>query len=343
MRKVLLLLVTLGAAMSLPGIAAAQEEPNTTCSINGAVAQAVLHAEVRCLQLDTETYGEFDASVTARIQKLVGGTWTEVAAKTCTGGSAQGVMELPCSVTAPMPAGQNELRGLIDLDAPKNWGPVVAQPTYLGGRPILAPLAEDECDLRENIDADLTASDAPWADLCAVTMSSQVGAEGGLEAVNILTHVTGLLGERTETTNWVAELTMQSGCTHRISVADAGVTGTASARIDTGCGAYTPGPCGGVEKVITDLTNGSCSSAGSYATRSEVVLPRDAVTFTGAEVIVTLRPEVLEPSLAREFALGQTVRSVRAFTTTGIGSGADRASLDYDTAESTQRRYTIGD
>lgn len=123
------------SVLAVPGTAGAAEDvPNTTCRMDAAVARVALDAEITCLQLDTETWGEFDASVTVTLQRRAGDQWTDVATDTCTGRSQEGVLSMNCSTAAPAEAG-NLLRGLIDLDAPKDWPAAVADPVYRAARP----------------------------------------------------------------------------------------------------------------------------------------------------------------------------------------------------------------
>ena len=340
MRTTLMTIVLAMSLLAAPGAAAADDEPNTTCRIDAAAVQAVLDAQISCLQLDTETHGEFDAAVTVTLQYWTADGWTDAATNTCTGASTEGVLELSCSATSEdLPP--DEVRGLIDLAAPKDWPVAVAEPTYTAGAPIAEPLAVDECDLNETYDAsDLSVPDAPWADLCAVSMSSQLDDHGELESVSVTTHVTWLPDERTPTTTWMTQLVGASGCTHKITVADGGPTRDLSAGLTTGCD-YEPVECTGILRLVTDAVNGSCAAAGSYGAEESVTLPAEAVTFDGA-MVVTLRPGDVPSLAASDFALGSTIQSVSAATFIGIGGGGVWTTLDADFAGSTGRTYTIG-
>lgn len=334
------------AVLAVPGSAAAAEDvPNTTCRLDAAVARAALDAEVTCLQLDTETWGEFDASVTVTLQRRAGGQWTDVAEDTCAGRSQEGVLSLNCSAVAPGEAG-NVLRGLIDLDAPKDWPAAVADPVYQGGAPISEPLAEDQCDVGEAAEPyDLTLPDSPWTDLCAVTMESVVAESGGLESVDVVTHVTGLLEDRVPTGTWVTSFRAGNDCRHEITVTDSGGAGEASARVHSGCGEIV-GECTGTIRTISDLLGMTCATVGDWEYEEEFELAEDAVTLEGAEVRVALRPDEVGALLARDLAVGTTLGGVSARTYTGVGSGADGAQgvvVDGDAAHSTGRTYSVGD
>jgi hypothetical protein len=121
--------------MAVPGSGA--DVANVTCRLEAAADHGAVAATVCCLQLDTETYGEFRGSVTVILQVRTRDArdgWVSVARQACTGSSLNGVMELSCSATAPRYA-DSDVRGLIDLNAPLDWRPVVADPTYVGGAP----------------------------------------------------------------------------------------------------------------------------------------------------------------------------------------------------------------
>jgi hypothetical protein len=321
--------------------AAADDVPNTTCRIDAVAEVAGVDAQISCLQLDVETYGEFDAAATVTLQVATDDGWEDLSSFECTGRSVQGVFEHNCHVVNTGVRAGDDVRGLIDLDAPQDWPPAIADPLYTGGSPVADALAEDECDVNEAHETyDLTAPDAPWADLCGVTMSSQVTGE--LTSVTIATHVAALRDERTPTTTWVAQLRGASGCGHTVSVAEDGVIGEAAATFHTGCD-YEPAECSGISKLITDLTGGGCAASGAYAEEETVVLPADAVSFSGDEITVTVEPDDLPALAAADFAPGATIESASAWSHTGLGSGDGRIALDYDFAGPTGRTHTIGE
>jgi hypothetical protein len=341
MRRMLgVVVVVLG--LLAPTVAGAKDVPNTTCRMDGLATQAAMTATVTCLNLDPQTHGEFDGRVTVTLQARAGDAWTDLAEATCTGRSVNGVLELPCAAATTDPDGSRAVRGLIDLDAPKDWEPSVAEPAYHGGRPIRDPLALDHCDVNEAVDSDLTAQPPPWADLCAVTMETAVDDDGALASVAVVVHVAGELEQRTPTSTWRTTLDMGDDCVHELLVADDAALGEVGLTARTLC-EFTPGTCGPIFTLVAELTGGVCAASGTFATEDVQELPADAVTFDHSELRITLRPGDASGRLGAALTLGSTVASAHAFATTGVATpGGERAVVDGDHAASTGRSYTIG-
>ena len=341
MRWLAAVLVTMLFLGATPGAANADDEPNTTCRIDAMAEAAAVVAHVTCLQLDVEKYGEMDGAVTVTLQRYDDGKWASIARETCTDTSTKGVLALRCAAENPAEAGSN-IRGLIDLDKPKDWGVAVASPRYLGGDPRAEALALDDCDVNEVADAsDLTLQDAPWADICAVFASSSLTGDDVRMTVAI--DVFGGLEQRLPTSTWAAELNVAGGCNHQIVVADTGGAGTGSSWIDSRCG-YEPGVCTGIWAIIEDVTNGACSTTGTWESYERVALPADAVDFVGNAVVVSFRPKAISALVASDFASGSVIRNVSGWTTSGAAMNtgqAMRAAVDGDYADSTGRTYTI--
>jgi hypothetical protein len=226
----------------------------------------------------------------------------------------------------------------------------VAQPHYQGGEPLDDVLASDACDVNELVDSDLTAPDAPWADLCAVTMEhviteSEDDADGGsveLESVTVIVHVAGLVDGRTPTTSWAARLSVGE-CRHEVSVHDDGFVGEAGVRITSSCVAGEPVPCGFVGELLTQLLGGTCSAGQTWEESETAALAAEAVEYRADQLRITFSPRDLGSLASENLVAGATVRSVSASTTTGVGSSEDgsRLAFDSDTAGSTGRTYTF--
>lgn len=344
--KMMLMALVMALAVVAPAAGEMNSDvPNTTCRIDAAATGAAAGAEISCLQLDTDTHGEFDGLVTVTLQVRQGDGWVDAAQETCSGRSVEGALVLPCQVAAPEAAEQGEVRGVVDLKSPKDWEPAVAHPTYTGGRPIPDPLAIDECDVNETADRfDLTLSDAPWVDLCAVTMASAVDERGQLESLTVVIHVWGGLEQRLPTGSWRARFRVEEGCTHEVIVTDDGFVGVASAHLHSGCD-YEAGECGPISQLLTELTGGVCASSGTWGEEQTMALSLDDVTLIGDEVRVVLTPDAFGPLAARDLRAGAVIRNVRATTATGVGAGENGtrgAVVDVDMAYSTGRTFSVG-
>jgi hypothetical protein len=348
-----LLIVLLLVVTALPATAAgqggdveSQDHPNVTCRMDAAAAPGGVGAHVTCLNLDPEQYGEHPGMVTVTLQRFAAGDWHDVTAQTCTGESVRGVLSLSCAAPTEAPV-EGRVRGVVDLDAPKDWEPAVAEPTYSGGRPISDPLAVDVCDVVNEVadPADGTAPPAPWVDLCAVTMRADLTEDGEIDAVAVSIHVAGFVSARTPTASWEASLRTDDGCRHAVMVIDTSLLDGHAVAVDTTC-EVTNEPCNAILALITELTGGACSSGSSAEIEERVVLPAEVVTFHEDEVEITLRPEHLDGLAARLVAEGTVVDGVHATATTGVGTGdagARGAVVDSDWAHSTGRTFTVGD
>ena len=197
------------------------------------------------------------------------------------------------------------------------------------------PLAADECGLAETTEThDLTLSDAPWVDLCAVTIEPAAGS-----AITVVTHVAGSLRERVPNASWAPTLRVDD-CIHTVVVEDGDTVGAIDARVESRCG-ENPQPCTGIFKTITDLIGGVCATASTWDHEETFVLVDNVVTFTDTGVRVTLDPDRLSPLLATALAPRSVITSVSALSSGGVSANGDRAALDFDVADSTGRRYTI--
>lgn len=316
---------------------------NISCRLDGEATTGQAVGTATCLQADPETHGEFEIDLIVTLQALADGEWVDVATDGCTAESVNGLAQAQCVATVDG-APDGTFRALIDLVSPKDWAPAVAQPVYQGGEPIQDALAEDECDVNELAgDSDLTAPDAPWADLCAVTMEHRLDAEGEvLESVTVTIHVAGLVDLRTETTGWRATLST-ADCDHAVVVDDTGITGEAGVRVETSCGHLGDIPCTGVAAILTELTGGGCSAGRLWEEEATSTLAADAVEFRADQLRVTFGPDDLVAPAVTDVVAGQTITEVVALTTTGVGSRTDgsRANVDDDRAYSTGRTHTL--
>lgn len=326
-----------------PAPAVTDDGGNVSCRLDGEATSGQAVGTATCLQADPETSGEFEIDLAVTLQAFEGGEWVDVVTDGCTAESVNGLAQAQC-VAIDDAAPDRSYRALIDLESPKDWAPAVAQPVYQGGEPVQDPLAIDECDVNEIAgDSDLTAPDAPWADLCAVTLEHQLDAEGEtLESVTVTIHVAGLVDLRAETTSWQATLST-ADCDHAVVVDDTGITGTSGVRIETSCGRLGDIPCTGVAAILTELTGGACSAGSIWEEEATSVLAADAVEYRSDQLRVTLGPDDLVPLAAADLVAGQMITEVDALTSTGLGSGTDgsRVALDYDAAYSTGRTYAL--
>jgi hypothetical protein len=351
MRTFLLLVTVLALGIS-PAAVAAQPEPepsgdapNVTCGIDAAAAPAGVTAEVTCINLDPDTWGEHDGAVTVTLQRRTGDdSWTDVAAASCTGRSTNGILVLPCTAAPDVPV-EGSVRGLIDLDAPKDWATAIAEPTYIGGRPLPDALAVDACRANEVLDvSDGRPAPPPWVDLCAVTMDAALDEHGEVEVVTISSHVAGFVTERLPTGSWTVSLGTGDGCRHEVRVDDDGFGGIASASLRTMCD-IQEGTCGLIGELLVEVFGGACGASGWAELEEVVPLSLEAVAFEPDEVRVELRPDDVGSLGTALMTPGTVVGSVQAHATSGVGTpveGAERATYDSDTASSTGRTFTIG-
>lgn len=351
MRKIVpFMLWVLLVSVFAPAAAANHVEPgnNITCRLDGEAASGQAVATATCLQLDPQTHGEFDLRLSLTLQVLDGSDWVDVETVECTGSSTNGIGATGCA-TSPDAPPEGTYRGLIDLDEPKDWRPAVAQPHYQGGEPLDDVLASDACDVNELVDSDLTAPDAPWADLCAVTMEHVIvkddesdGGDDELESVTVIVHVAGFVDARTPTTSWTVHLSAGE-CRHEVAVHDDGYVGEAGVRITSNCEAGEPVPCGFVGELLAELLGGTCSAGQTWEESETVALAAETVEYDADQLRITFSPRDLGPLASTNLVAGATVRSVSAFTTTGLGSAEDgsRLAFDGDFASSTRRTYTF--
>jgi len=325
--------------LGLPGVAHA-DEPNTTCRIDAVAERGGVVSTVTCLQLDTEQYGEMNGAVTVTLQALRSSKWVDVASQRCTDTSTKGVLELRCAVSDSSTATQT-VRGLVDLDKPKDWGPAIVQPRYLGRDPNSDAQARDDCELNELTDGeDLTGPDAPWADLCAVYVGSSV--RDGNVAITMAIDVLGGLEQRAGAATWSGTLEV-GGCQHEFTVFDAGDSDKLSSLVDSYC-QYEPGECGPILSTVYDLIWGSCSTNGTWKHTEQVKLPASAVHLTDTEVILRFAPAQVSSLLGRELVPGATIRAVYGRTSVGASTGGDTpvyTAFDGDYASSTGKTHTI--
>ena len=328
------------AVMGLPTGASAAiagpDTPNTTCAVDAAAVPGRVIALVTCLQIDSEQPGDFPASVTVTLQRFGAAGWVDDARETCAATASEGVLALQCAAAATQPPTAT-VRGLVDLDKPRDWDPIVVDPTHVGGGVPMDALAADECVVDESTESsDLTVSDAPWVDLCAIWMGSQG------DATTVTFGVAGLVEERVGSAAWEASLAMKhNDCVHDIAVEDGATIGDVNAKVTTRCG-YSNIECTGLEKTVFDLLRMSCSAGSKYEMTETIVLPDAAVTFTPTTVSVTLQPSKVSPFVAKSLAPGKVVSSVAGYSTMGTHLGAQRAVFDVDYAYSTGRSFTIG-
>lgn len=340
-RSVLVVCVLLAAFA--PAVASGDNSSgdNITCRLDGEATSGQAVATATCLQADPDTHGEFELLLTLTLQVLRDSEWVDVDTVECTGESVRGLGQTTCA-TAPPDVPGEAYRGLIDLEEPKDWAPATAQPHYQGGEPVQDPLASDACDVNELVDYDLTAPDAPWADLCAVTMDHVLDDNDRLASVTVTIHVAGLVDLRTETTSWQANLNTDE-CRHEVAVHDDGVIGQPGVRVDTKCQEAEPEPCGIIGETLAELTGGSCAGSRVWEESETSSLDDTAVEFLADRVRVTFAPGDLGPLGAADLVAGQTIVSVDAVTSTGLGSREDgsRIVVDGDFASSTGRTYTL--
>lgn len=339
-RSLAVLAVLLVAFAPAPQVT--EDSGNISCRLDGEATTGQAVGTATCLQADPETHGEFEIELVVTLQAFEG-EWVDVATEGCAAESVNGLAQAQCVATDDA-APDRSYRALIDLVSPKDWAPAVAQPVYQGGEPIQDALAIDECDVNELAgDTDLTAPDAPWADLCAVTMEHRLDAEGEvLESVTVTIHVAGLVDLRTETTGWEAVLST-ADCDHAVVVDDTGITGAAGVRINTSCGRLGDVPCTGVAALLTEVTGGACSGGTVWEEQATSTLAADAVEFRADQLRVTFAPDDLVALAATDLVAGRTITEVDAFTSTGVGSRTDesRVAVDYDLAFSTGRTHTL--
>ncbi len=338
MHRTLLLLVAL--SMLLTAFAPAPSSPglDATCRIDGAVVHSGAVGVVICTDIGGD---EFAVDVVVTLQSKGSGTWEDVASERCTGTSTDGVASLTCEVVETS-TGTPPRRALVDLASPRDLEPVELRPTAQG---TLIPnaLADDECGVNEAIDdRDLTTPPAPWADVCAITMSHELEVtdeEATLSSFTVTVHVAGMLDNRPETTAWRAVLDTEN-CNHLVEASDAGIIGEAGARVRSQCNWLGWGPC----DFVYDLIYGdSCRSGLGYADEEVVTLPASAISFTDTEVAITVDTDDLGPLAGTDLVAGATVLQVDGGSSSGVGSSMDesRATLSGEYAWSNGRTHTF--
>lgn len=346
MRAAPLLLLSLAlcaTALVPPGATAPEDGRNVTCRLDGEAGGGQASASATCLRLDSQGEGEFDVHLVVTLQVQDAGGWTDLETVECDGTSVNGIAQVPCATGANDMEGTQ--RGLIDLDSPKDWAPAVAEPTYQGGDPVRDPLARDNCDVNELVDSDLTAPDAPWADLCAVTMEHALDQEDGeLVSATVIVHVAGLVDQRGPSTTWETRL-HTADCGHTLRVEDAGPRDDGPVvSIATGCHSQgTPG-CGVVGETIADLLGGSCSSGPvQWEENERTQLDASSVEFRADQIRVTFTRSELGPLAATDLVAGRTIEAVDAYSLTGVRDRETGLTLtfDIDHAWPTGRTYTL--
>jgi hypothetical protein len=214
------------------------------------------------------------------------------------------------------------------------------------------PEAVDGCGTDEITDADLTAPDAPWADLCAAWVSAEVVPGGSaLQAISVTTQVAGNLVDRTHTSRWAVSLA-QGDCVHSFFVADDSATGD-QLRVEqiTRCGHHPgacPEPLPTVMQILRDAGIGaSCSAEGTWDVDQRVTIPQSAVGLSSDTITLRVPRDQLTAGARARLVPGALIKSVAAVSSSGTvvhsGQSAQNVTADFDVADSTGRTYTIGE
>jgi hypothetical protein len=215
-----------------------------------------------------------------------------------------------------------------------------------------APEAVDKCGVEELADNDLTAPDAPWADLCAAWVTADVAPGGSaLQAIAVTAQVAGNVADRIHTNRWSVSLA-HADCVHTFSVADDSATGD-QLRVEqlSQCGyhpAGCPEPFPTIVRILQDAGIGAgCSSEGTWDVTQSVTIPQSAVGMGTDTITLRVPRDQLTAAARARLVPGATIKAVDAVAAVGTvvysGDTAHNVTGDVDFANSNGRTYTIGD
>jgi hypothetical protein len=331
----LLSVLTVSLLAFAPATSDGDLSSSASCRVDGAVAYSNAIGQVTCADVNG---GEFEVDVTVTLQRLTSAGWKIVASERCTGDSTNGQASVPCEVVTPT-FSSGPHRALIDVASPQDLAPVEFRPTNQGPvRPDA--LADDECGVNEAFDnRDTALADAPWADVCAITMTHQLDKVGGdvrLSSVEISVHVAGMLEHRTPTTSWHASLETES-CVHSFEAAGDGVT---DVRVLSECNPVPSTPCEGDRGTIF---GDNCVEDNGYTDSETKTFTASQVAFTDTEIRITLDIDDLGSLAANDLVAGATVISVMGGSRTSVRrtGNLSRTAVGTEFAYSNGRSYTF--
>ena len=212
-----------------------------------------------------------------------------------------------------------------------------------------APEAADECGVAEVTDtSDLTAPDAPWADLCAIWLGASV-ANDRVSSLSVTWKVAGMVDSRTPTGIWSADL-VEGKCHHVVRATDSGGGGKARATLTSMCNG-TNIECGEPLKTIygtlEKITGAwSCSEGTNWEKQEWAELPTSAVKFGTDTISLTIKPAQMTPLMRDRVVPG--TRITRVSGNAGLiakffmpNSSEQMLYVEPDFAGSTGRQFVV--